>query len=153
MYLLYLHILFVYSKPETFWISTGMFPQEFILSFPGLMNIKTIRLFCFHGKEVAKIYVQNCSSCDPHKPFRNNNGCARLASMGLPRVAHSGEPLTGANRTITLALSWWRHAPQVTPKWPTPQSGHWADPGEPCQSYSNAPSISNPMHEVEILHA
>ena len=30
---------------------------------------------------------------------------------------------------------------QVTPKWPTPQAGHWGqlDPGEPRQSYSNVP--------------
>ena len=60
-------------------------------------------------------------------------GCVRLASLGRPRSAHSGEPLTRANRTITLALSRWRHAPQVTPKWPAPQ-GHWGltgvDPGK-----------------------
>ena len=53
------------------------------------------------------------------------SGCVRLASLGRPRSAHSGEPLTRANRTITFALSWWQHAPQVTPKWPTPQAGHW----------------------------
>ena len=33
-------------------------------------------------------------------------GCVRLASLCRPRSAHSGEPLTRANRTITLALSW-----------------------------------------------
>ena len=33
------------------------------------------------------------------------SGCVRLASLGLPRGAHSGEPLTRAKRTITLALS------------------------------------------------
>ena len=52
-------------------------------------------------------------------------GYVRLASLGLPRCAHSGEPLTRAIRTITLTLSWWRLAPQVTPKRPTPQAGHW----------------------------
>ena len=51
-------------------------------------------------------------------------GCVRLASMGLPRGAHSDEPLTRANRTITLAISWLRHARRVTPKWPTPRAGH-----------------------------
>ena len=34
------------------------------------------------------------------------NGCIRLASLGRPHSARSGEPLTRANRTITLALSW-----------------------------------------------
>ena len=51
--------------------------------------------------------------------------CVRLAALGQPGSAHSGEPLTRAKRTITLALLWWRHAPHVTPKWPTPRAGHW----------------------------
>ena len=51
--------------------------------------------------------------------------CVRLASLGRPRGAHSAEPLTSANRTIMLALSWWCHASRVTPKWPTPQAGQW----------------------------
>ena len=59
----------------------------------------------------------------PRSPYFDI-GCVRLASLGRPCGAHSGEPLTRANRTITLALSWWRHAPQVTPNWPTPQAGH-----------------------------
>ena len=67
-------------------------------------------------------------------------GCVRLASLGLPRGAHPGEPLTRANRTITLALSWWRHvylrSPQVTH---STSRALGADPGEPRQSYSNVP--------------
>ena len=35
-----------------------------------------------------------------------NNGCIHLASLGVPRGAHSGEPLTRAKQMITLALSW-----------------------------------------------
>ena len=48
----------------------------------------------------------------------SNNGCVRLASLGLPSVAHSGEPLTRANRTITH-----RSQSEVT----------GADPGEPLE--------------------
>ena len=77
------------------------------------------------------------------KKVNLNKGSVRLASLCLPRGPHSGEPLycvTIANRTITLALSWWRHVPQVTPKWSTPPSRALGDdPGEPRQSYSNVP--------------
>ena len=38
--------------------------------------------------------------------YSRNTGCVRLASLGRPGGAHSGEPLTRANGTITLALSW-----------------------------------------------
>ena len=40
------------------------------------------------------------------------NGCVRLASLGLPRGAHSGEPLTRAKRTTTHRS----HAPGASPK-------------------------------------
>ena len=43
-------------------------------------------------------------------------GCSRLASLCRPRGALSGEPLTRANQTITLALSGWGHSPQASPK-------------------------------------
>ena len=48
--------------------------------------------------------------------------------IGFPmstQCAHSGETRTRANRKVTLALSWWHHAPRASPKWPVPQAGHW----------------------------
>ena len=41
-----------------------------------------------------------------HHKVDASNGCVCLASLGRPCSAHSGEPLTKANGTITLALSW-----------------------------------------------
>ncbi|XP_022087275.1 intraflagellar transport protein 25 homolog [Acanthaster planci] len=41
------------GKAETFWISTGMFPQEFIISFAGMMDISKIKLSCYHVKGLS----------------------------------------------------------------------------------------------------
>ena len=38
------------SNTETFWASTGMFPQEFIISFKALMNVNSIKMHCYQGK-------------------------------------------------------------------------------------------------------
>ena len=65
------------------------------------------------------------------KSISKYNGCVRLASPGRPCGSHSGELLTGANRTIPRPLvvtSCTSGQPQVT----RPKSrALWADPGEP----------------------
>ena len=60
----------------------------------------------------------------------HNAGCVRLASLGRPRSAHLGGPLTRANRACTSGH------PQVTQ---STSRALGADPGEPRQSYSNVP--------------
>jgi len=46
-------ILYVdYSKTETFWTTTGMFPQSFIVSFQSEMTLKSIQMFCSNGMQV-----------------------------------------------------------------------------------------------------
>ena len=62
----------------------------------------------------------------PVLPFGHDTPCShsiylvrRLASLGRPCLAHSGEPLPCSNRTITLALfsrGDIMHCPRVTPK-------------------------------------
>lgn len=32
------------GKSETFWMSTGMFPQEFVVSFASLMDVNSIKI-------------------------------------------------------------------------------------------------------------
>ncbi len=39
-----------YRKTETFWISTGMFPQEFIIRFPDNMKISTVSIHSYNSK-------------------------------------------------------------------------------------------------------
>merc|ERR1711893_193836 len=34
------------GKTDTFWASTGLFPQEFVVSFASLMNLNTIKIEC-----------------------------------------------------------------------------------------------------------
>lgn len=57
-----LHINLLYynyfRKPETFWTTTGLFPQEFIVAFQGLMNVE-------------KIALQSCNSMLLVHKFRN----------------------------------------------------------------------------------
>lgn len=38
------------GKLDTFWTTTGLYPQEFILSFTNLMNLKNIKLHTFQVK-------------------------------------------------------------------------------------------------------
>ncbi|XP_055498217.1 intraflagellar transport protein 25 homolog isoform X2 [Leucoraja erinacea] len=40
------------GNTETFWITTGMFPQEFILRFPELIKISCVKIHCYNGKMV-----------------------------------------------------------------------------------------------------
>ena len=51
------------------------------------------------------------------------NRCVRLAALGRHRGAHSGEPLSRANRTITHPLVV-TSCTRASPKWPVPQAGH-----------------------------
>ncbi|XP_065123049.2 intraflagellar transport protein 25 homolog [Paramisgurnus dabryanus] len=40
------------GKTETFWISTGLFPQEFIIRFPDNMKIFTISIYSYNIKRL-----------------------------------------------------------------------------------------------------
>lgn len=41
------------GKADSFWISTGMFPQEFIISFAGMMDVSKIKLSSFHVRGLS----------------------------------------------------------------------------------------------------
>lgn len=38
---------------ETFWASTGLFPQEFIVTFSSMMSIQRIEIACFNVKKLS----------------------------------------------------------------------------------------------------
>ncbi|KAI0223437.1 F5/8 type C domain-containing protein [Lamellibrachia satsuma] len=38
------------GKTDTFWVSTGLFPQEFIISFASTKSINTLQLDCYNVK-------------------------------------------------------------------------------------------------------
>jgi hypothetical protein len=48
------------SKTETFWATTGLFPQEFIVSFSSEMSINSITIHCSNGKQnIVNIFFFN----------------------------------------------------------------------------------------------
>ena len=42
-------IIIHFRTTDTFWTTTGLYPQNFTLSFPDMMNVNAIRLQCFDG--------------------------------------------------------------------------------------------------------
>ncbi|CAM4539410.1 unnamed protein product [Leuciscus chuanchicus] len=52
------------GKTETFWISTGMFPQEFIIRFPDNMNIITVSI---HSYNIKRMRIEKGTSEDADK--------------------------------------------------------------------------------------
>ncbi|XP_013412156.1 intraflagellar transport protein 25 homolog isoform X3 [Lingula anatina] len=47
---------------DTFWVTTGLYPQEFVITFQALMNINTVRIQSFN---VRKITVGRSVSNEP----------------------------------------------------------------------------------------
>ncbi|XP_078263793.1 intraflagellar transport protein 25 homolog [Rhinoraja longicauda] len=47
---------------ETFWITTGMFPQEFILRFPELIKISCVKIHCYN---VCRLSIEKSTEKDP----------------------------------------------------------------------------------------
>ncbi|XP_065842477.1 intraflagellar transport protein 25 homolog [Oscarella lobularis] len=47
---------------STFWTSTGLFPQEFIISFQSLMTISTVQVWC---SNVRCLVVERSVKADP----------------------------------------------------------------------------------------
>ncbi|XP_067846653.1 intraflagellar transport protein 25 homolog isoform X2 [Heptranchias perlo] len=53
---------------ETFWITTGMFPQEFIISFANLIQISFMKIHCYN---VRSLSIEKSVASDPvdFEPF------------------------------------------------------------------------------------
>ncbi|KAJ8306349.1 hypothetical protein KUTeg_016894 [Tegillarca granosa] len=47
---------------QTFWSSTGLFPQEFVITFTSLMRMTRIELSCFN---VKKLVIEKCTLSEP----------------------------------------------------------------------------------------
>ncbi|XP_064625367.1 intraflagellar transport protein 25 homolog [Lineus longissimus] len=50
------------GKSDTFWSTTGMFPQEFVISFTSLMNINSIKIESYN---VNKMFVERSVQNEP----------------------------------------------------------------------------------------
>ncbi|XP_072919461.1 intraflagellar transport protein 25 homolog isoform X2 [Hemitrygon akajei] len=50
------------GNTETFWITTGMFPQEFIIRFPEVVQINCVKIHCYN---VRRLSIEKNSEKDP----------------------------------------------------------------------------------------
>ncbi|XP_070564408.1 intraflagellar transport protein 25 homolog [Ptychodera flava] len=50
------------GRSDTFWATTGLFPQEFIISFSGLMDINSIKLETY---QIHKMSVERSVKAEP----------------------------------------------------------------------------------------
>ncbi|XP_006816630.1 intraflagellar transport protein 25 homolog isoform X2 [Saccoglossus kowalevskii] len=50
------------GSEETFWSSTGLFPQEFVISFSGLMNINAVNLKTY---QIHKMSIERSVQAEP----------------------------------------------------------------------------------------
>ncbi|XP_048395790.1 intraflagellar transport protein 25 homolog [Stegostoma tigrinum] len=59
------------GNTESFWITTGMFPQEFILSFANLIKISSMKIHCYN---VRNLGIERSIARDPvdFEPLSNN---------------------------------------------------------------------------------
>ena len=87
----------------------GQYPPEFALALrvtflsvvahsPVVASASNNQYFNMKSNQKTKLLVK---LYDFLQYGGHNTGCVRLASLGLPRGAHSGEPLTRAKRTTT----------------------------------------------------
>ena len=63
---MYLYILCCRTL-ESFWPTTGIFPQEFIVSFSALMSIGNIKIICSNGR----VHCQHGSSINGHRKHQD----------------------------------------------------------------------------------
>ena len=64
MQCIYYLILF-FSNPNTFWLSTGSFPQEIIISFPSMIAMETILLRCSKGNTCTCTCMLHLNTSNP----------------------------------------------------------------------------------------
>ena len=41
------------GKSDTFWLTTGMFPQEFVVTFASAMTVNSVKLTCHNVRRLA----------------------------------------------------------------------------------------------------
>ncbi|KAI7813025.1 intraflagellar transport protein 25 homolog [Triplophysa rosa] len=82
------------GKTETFWISTGLFPQEFIIRFPDNMKIVTISI---HSHNIKRLRIEMSTSEDADKfetiaetEFEHTESSLQTndISVNLPNATH-----------------------------------------------------------------
>ncbi|KAM3867882.1 intraflagellar transport protein 25 homolog [Diretmus argenteus] len=79
------------GNTETFWMSTGMFPQEFIIHFSGPMKIGLVTMDCYNVKhlKIEKNMVDNLSHFESvaEKEFEHTEGHLQSNTMSLNGIS------------------------------------------------------------------
>ncbi|KAK3709029.1 hypothetical protein QZH41_014907 [Actinostola sp. cb2023] len=78
---------------DTFWPTSGLFPQEFIVSFSSLMSIGMIKIMC---SNVKNLHIQRSIKSDPvefenlaEKELENLEGQLQMEDIKVPITSAS----------------------------------------------------------------
>ncbi|XP_029915765.1 intraflagellar transport protein 25 homolog [Myripristis murdjan] len=75
------------GNPDTFWVSTGMFPQEFIIGFAEPTKIAAVTVDCYNVKhlKIEKNTSDNASHFEPvtEKEFEQTEGHLQSSAISL----------------------------------------------------------------------
>ncbi|XP_068726062.1 intraflagellar transport protein 25 homolog [Montipora capricornis] len=73
---------------DTFWPTTGMFPQEFIITFSTLMSIGNIKILCSNVKDLC---IEKSTKTEPvdfeplvDKEYENTDGQMQREEIKIP---------------------------------------------------------------------
>lgn len=79
------------GRNETFWTSTGMYPQEFIISFASLMRVSSISITSYN---IRSLKIERCSLNDPEefehvveKIFDHNEGHLQTNEIRVDNIS------------------------------------------------------------------
>ncbi|XP_048859477.1 intraflagellar transport protein 25 homolog [Brienomyrus brachyistius] len=79
------------GNTETFWISTGMFPQEFIVRFGNLVKIALVTMHSYNVKtlKIEKNTLNDTLEFEPvaEKEFECTEGHLQTNSFSLPGIS------------------------------------------------------------------
>lgn len=75
------------GKNDTFWVSTGMIPQELVITFQALMNISSVSIVCYN---VKKLCLERSVQNEPRdfepleeKELENSDGQLQMEEISL----------------------------------------------------------------------
>ncbi|XP_028401137.1 intraflagellar transport protein 25 homolog [Dendronephthya gigantea] len=79
------------GNKNTFWSTTGMFPQEFVISFPSTVEIDAIKMTCSNVKQIS---IEKSSEQEPidfqplsQKELSNLDGQLQMDEFPMPATS------------------------------------------------------------------
>lgn len=59
------------GKSDTYWLTTGMFPQEFVISFASTMNVNSIKIKLHNVRRLA---IEKSEQVNENRFYRDRYG-------------------------------------------------------------------------------